>query len=620
MPGKRGQKTKQIQKVKHSSDIQTTDRKVMHSLFPIISLFLVLSPLILLELMLRLLGFGISTRPFHNFKYFPSAYTDNTNFKAKYYPGLSKELVQNTKNIFESRKSPEIMRGFVLGGSTAEGFPAAVNHSFGKMLETALNQVPGRTFEVHNVAFTAMSSYYVKDAARKLLAYQPDFLIIYSGHNEYYGTISHSSGGTHWSRNLLLAAKEIRIIQLLMSIIARPQSSGSTLMEKQFAESAFPPDNKRDQQVVRNYLKNIQAVIRLYQRKKIPVFIIEPVANLSDMPPFRTATNELPEKDYQTITQLLKQSDTAALKSWKKQLESRLTNSKDAYLVYSYASILDRLKDTNAHLFYQSARDLDTVPFRSRSQLNNGLKDMLAAEVPFAKWIPVYEPMQSQGWHPGNELFSDHLHFNYQGNVLIARLLAEHISSWYGFSAPEKLLINRFLSNETVLREKIHSLPEFEYSTYQRLIDLFQAEPYKGMKIAFSPGSLTVTKYLTDYFSEAQLEKLNKLHDESAGDLSRFFLLLENSYITARQYDKYHALLQAYVFLNPGQYSHYLKLADFLAQTGNSFDDTLQNYIKAYLFSGKQKKIYESMKKFVIRNRPEVMPAIEKQFGKPLRP
>jgi len=49
-----------------------------------------------------------------------------------------------------------------------------------------------------------MSSYYVKDLAAKLRKYAPDFIVVYSGHNEYYGTIGALTGGNYFTKNLYL--------------------------------------------------------------------------------------------------------------------------------------------------------------------------------------------------------------------------------------------------------------------------------------------------------------------------------------------------------------------------------------------------------------------------------
>ena len=96
---------------------------------------------ILTEILMRIAGYGIDTRVFVKPKYIPNIYAGNANFEHKYYS----YAIENIKfpdmvinNVVPVVKSKGTLRGFVLGGSSAQGFPYESNHSLSKILELAL--------------------------------------------------------------------------------------------------------------------------------------------------------------------------------------------------------------------------------------------------------------------------------------------------------------------------------------------------------------------------------------------------------------------------------------------------------------------------------------------------
>ncbi|MBN2029096.1 hypothetical protein JW824_02530 [bacterium] len=223
--------------------------------------------LVLFELLLRLLHYGIDTRVFIQPEYIPDVYVDNPSFVDKYYSGDRFEQAEAyVKNVFQVSKPKNVLRGIIVGGSTAEGYPFRSNQSFGKIAEVALNATQSDIrFEIINLGFTAMTSYYVKDAATKALDYEPDFMIIYAGHNEYYGTISQSTGGNHFIKNLYISLKEFKIFQLLYNLFNRNQDINDefiTLMANQFNNTRFIKNDDIDGQLADHFIKNIHGVVR----------------------------------------------------------------------------------------------------------------------------------------------------------------------------------------------------------------------------------------------------------------------------------------------------------------------------------------------------------------------
>jgi len=140
--------------------------------FTLVFFALIIAFFLFFELLLRLLGYGFDTGIFVKPKYIDEIYIENLAFTNKYKPkqywisnDLSQMLIRNT---FTSEKSKNTLRGFVLGGSSAEGFPYETNQSFSKMTELALKQ-SGKydNIEILNLGISAMTSYFIKDTAKK---------------------------------------------------------------------------------------------------------------------------------------------------------------------------------------------------------------------------------------------------------------------------------------------------------------------------------------------------------------------------------------------------------------------------------------------------------------------
>src|ERR1019366_9354225 len=83
---------------------------------------------------------------------------------------------------------------FVMGESSAAGFPYPPNGTFARVIRDALTDVlPADTVEVVNLGMAATNSYTIADLAHDVIDQKPDAVLIYGGHNEYYGALGAGS-------------------------------------------------------------------------------------------------------------------------------------------------------------------------------------------------------------------------------------------------------------------------------------------------------------------------------------------------------------------------------------------------------------------------------------------
>ena len=102
-------------------------------------------------------------------------------------------------------KRSNTFRVFVFGGSSTQGFPYNFYYSFAEQLEQRLLlNTEGVHVEVINLGMTAVNSYVIRDLSQRVMEYKPDAVIIYAGHNEYYGSFGAASTQFGFVNNIYL--------------------------------------------------------------------------------------------------------------------------------------------------------------------------------------------------------------------------------------------------------------------------------------------------------------------------------------------------------------------------------------------------------------------------------
>ena len=168
------------------------------------------------------------------------------------------------------------------------------------MLEWRLQRTfADREIEVINTALTAVNSYTLLDFADEIVTQRPDAIIIYAGHNEYYGVLgvgsSQAVGTFRGVVSTYVAVRRLRIVQLIRSAYhgvrklvgaSSASSRTPTLMEQMVREREIPYGSALYERGVRQFQRNLHTLLERYQRAGIPVFIGTLVSNERHEPPF----------------------------------------------------------------------------------------------------------------------------------------------------------------------------------------------------------------------------------------------------------------------------------------------------------------------------------------------
>ncbi len=157
------------------------------AIFYLILIFIPVLFFVLLEAGLRIFNYG------HDL----SQWREVPGDKIVLSPDVAYRYFYNTAGIpyssgdaFDKVKTDNSFRIFIIGESSAAGYPFSPNGSFGKYIRKRLQLInPGRYIEVINISMAAINTYTLRDLFPGILDQKPDLIICYTGHNEYYGAL-----------------------------------------------------------------------------------------------------------------------------------------------------------------------------------------------------------------------------------------------------------------------------------------------------------------------------------------------------------------------------------------------------------------------------------------------
>jgi tetratricopeptide (TPR) repeat protein len=253
---------------------------------------------VVLELTLRLFHYGYDTSLFIESPGNKDYLVFNPDASKRYFTDQLNATTGN-REPFRKVKEAGTLRIFVLGESTTIGYPYFHNGSFHRWLQYRLmRSFPGKKLEIVNLSLTAVNSYTILGFAREAVRYEPDAVLIYTGHNEYYGALGVGStnrlGGSSWLINTLLRLRQLRFVQLFTQVYARiarlfssgTSKAGKTRMELMVADQQIAYDSPLFTRGIRQFETNMDLTLDIFHRHKIPVFFSNLVSNLKDQRPF----------------------------------------------------------------------------------------------------------------------------------------------------------------------------------------------------------------------------------------------------------------------------------------------------------------------------------------------
>ena len=380
--------------------------KKQKRIFILITLLIPVIFIILFESVLRLGNYGGDLRLFiPSTTGYENYLRCNPNVAHRYF-FMQKTIPSPPKDLFLAEKPKDLVRIFVMGGSTTAGFPYGNNMMFSRILHKQLEMLyPNQKVEVINIAMSAINSYTLLDFIDEVLEQKPDLILIYAGHNEYYGALGvgsvESIGNQRWLVKSYLFLQRFRFFLFLRDMIGNVKvwingifsnssemDPSATLMARIVAEQTIPFKSDLYKAGKDQFKSNLNDILNKAKQKKVHVIVSELICNIRDQLPFISEDS---------------QNETTANEKFR---EARLLENAGKY--------------GEAKQAYYQAKNLDALRFRAPEEFND-IINQLATEyklpvVPMKAYFEKYSPHELIG----NNLILEHLHPNSYGYYLMA--------------------------------------------------------------------------------------------------------------------------------------------------------------------------------------------------------
>jgi len=456
-------------------------------LFPLLILFLS-------EVTLRLVDYGTDLSLFRITEIGGSPYYNmNPAVKARYFSRVRFNPMTSLDH-FPITKEPGTFRIFCLGASTTAGYPYGYIGSFSTFLMGRLSLLfPEKQIEVINLGLTATNSFTTLDFAGELIDYAPDLLIVYDGHNEFYGALGAASNESvaqsRWITRLYLRLIHFKVFllarELYTSLLGSLDSSAEvsqsgTMMERLARGQVVEYDGELYKQTLQTFHDNIVDLIDLCKSQSIPLLLSSQVSNLKDLPPFISRSAEgISDQEREHSDSLMGRAarfmDTADFPAARSLIEQAIEQDPErADFRFRLGQCLSSVKlYREAEDAYRKARDLDALRFRTSSDFNRTVRELCFERG--ASFVDIENLFRAESPDSiiGRELILEHLHPNSRGYFLMAREYARKIRE-IGLIAPEPEWVKADTISETGLWEQ-RALTELDERAAMRRTEILTA-------------------------------------------------------------------------------------------------------------------------------------------------
>jgi lysophospholipase L1-like esterase len=460
----------------------------------------------------------------------------------------TKNLPFSVESFIYKEKKDKSFRLFVVGESSAAGYPYLSSASFSKFIRKKLEILyPDKIIEVANFSMSAINSYTIRDLMPEFLKKRPDLILIYLGHNEYYGALGigslESLGSSRFVVNTTLWLNKFKTVELLQNIVktlsgmfsSGSEITGGTMMAQLAKDKLIEYNSDIYWAGIHQFEGNLYDILSMCKEANVPVIASTVASNLKDQRPFVSVNGS----DYPPADQIFSDAEN--------KLQAGENDSAKGLFIY--------------------AKELDALRFRAPEEIN---KTIIRLCNQFNYTVIRSDSLLnvvSQNGIVGNNLMTDHLHPNVKGYQWIGNLF---------FSAMKKK--GYLPTNEP---------SDLDENTADSLvITYYNFTPLDSIIADFRIKKLKNDWPYIDPEKQLPLSKLISLHnqidslalDVVDGRISReqARLKVAKSYLDHRQFDDYAIEMAALIEEFPFIYKYYNITAKELISAGK--------FARAYYF------------------------------------
>lgn len=352
---------------------------------------------------------------------------------------------------FAQEKAPSEFRIFCLGGSTVQGRPFAIETSFTTWLELSLRAAdPNRAWEVVNCGGVSYASYRLVPILEEVLDYEPDLIVVYTGHNEFledrtYAHVKYMPQLVARPCELVLRTRTYTLLREAFVGLRGPSDEAArdgrpvlktevdAMLEYRGGLEQYHRDDKWRRDVIEHFRFNLRRMVDMARDAGVPLVLVNPVANLRDSPPFKAEhreglTVEELKRWKALVAEAAEHHDTNVHQAATVLEKALAIDDQHAGLQYLLAKCYDASGNLDrARRAYMEAKELDVCPLRILEPMNQLVLDVARqTATPLVDVRKLYEDLTESGI-PGGYGLLDHVHPSTAGHQLIANALADEL-------------------------------------------------------------------------------------------------------------------------------------------------------------------------------------------------
>jgi len=509
-------------------------------LFVIPALFFVL-----LEISLNAFNYGKDTRVWVDVS--KDMQILNPEIASRYF-FTTKNLPFSVESFIYKEKKENSFRVFVVGASSAAGYPYLSSASFSKFIRKKLEILyPDKIIEVCNVSMSAINSYTIRDLLPEILQKEPNLILIYLGHNEYYGALGvgslESIGSSRFIVNTTLWLNKFKTVELLRNIVnwfsglfsSDSEISGGTMMAQMAQNKLIELNSEIYQEGIEQFSGNFRDILEMCNAAGVPVIASTLSSNLKNQKPFvSVGDSENPSADYIF--------DIANEELYKNDIDS-------------------------AQGLFILAKDLDALRFRAPEEINKIIIQLCDEyDFPVIRSDSLLNEL-SPDEIVGENLMTDHLHPNVKGYQLIGNLFFSEMRKYGYLPTTDPSDLDESTTDSLVYA--YYNFTPFDSTVADFRIKILKNDwPYTDPKNKILRNKLIRLNNLIDSVS---IEVIDGRISREQGRLK-----VASNYLKEKEYYKYATEMAALIDEFPFLYKYYNSTAGELIAAGN--------YLHAYYF------------------------------------
>lgn len=352
---------------------------------------------------------------------------------------------------FPATKAADEFRVFVVGGSTVQGRPFSIETSFARYLEMSLNRAaPDVRWRVVNCGGISYASYRLVPIVEECVRYEPDLIIVCTGHNEYlefatYAAARQSTAVTTAYR-FFDRLQSFRLLERGVSFVLQKGQRASSiatlptevdaLLDHQGGLEEYTRSKIDRDQVVAGFRDNLNRMAETAAEAAVPMLVVRPPSNLADCPPFKSeftsSTSAQSRAEIQHLltdaADLLSSGDTIQAQAAVRQLQT-VTQRDSGFALGWYQlgrALLNQRRYQEAAEAFQRACDEDICPLRMTTALSGVMWEVIESRGLSSLDADGLLAESARYGIVGDSVLVDHVHPSFQGHLAIAfALVAE---------------------------------------------------------------------------------------------------------------------------------------------------------------------------------------------------